>query len=259
MKKITDEYNFGALIHSDFMEKMRTLLDTRQYVLDTESGKIRPRHPHLSDWDGPWFHVRHHPEADCNLWHKVIFNNFKFIPEGCLSCWKVVVRPQWLEDLFKLLEFQLELDRPSKCGTELRPNVYGAYGGYFYNRSKEEGLECYKTVIEGCKKYKINFLIGKDGPIKPLLKRGCTEFEMEKGASDKWDITPQDKELEKIVTMHVDANKYPQPKINRVHIVRQWIDQAYSIGDPTVWKFNDNQPFYPSYVTYHKEAEDAKV
>ena len=107
MSDLTEEYNFSTLVRGDFMEAMRPLLSTFRYVLDAKTGKIRPKHPGVSDWDGPWFHVKHHPEADCNLWHKIIFDYYHFIPEGCLSCWKVVVRPRWIEDLFKLLEFQL--------------------------------------------------------------------------------------------------------------------------------------------------------
>ena len=257
MKDLTEEYNHAKFELGDIFEPLRPLLQSGAYMMDTSTGKIRPRVQNMSDWDGPWIHTMHHPEADCNLWHKIMFNHFNFVPSGCMSCWKVVVRPRWLEDLFKLLELQIEIGKPSKCGTELRPTVFGVYGGYFYQRSKEEGQERYEQVVRGCEKYKINFLIGKDGPVKPLLKRGCTEMEHGIGPSDKWKQTPEQKMLEEILTKHVESNKFPQPKVNRVHIVSQWIKQAYSVGDPTVWQFNDNQPFYPSYVTYHKEVKDA--
>lgn len=257
MKNLADEYDYGKYRLGDLFEPIRDALSTGRFVLDAQTGKIRPREKFLSDWDTPWFHTKHLDGANCGLWHRFMFDYYNFIPSGCMNCWKVVVRPQWLEDLFKLMEFQLELDKPSKCGVELRPNVYGVYGGYFYNRSKEEGQERYEEVVKGCEKYNINFLIGKDGPIKPLLKRGCTEFEMEKGPSDQWKQSPEDKLLEEIICKHTDISPLEQPRVNRVHVIRKWIEQAYSVGDPTVWMFNENQPYYKPYVTYHQEVKHA--
>ena len=77
------------------------------------------------------------------------------------------------------------------------------------------------------------------------------------GPSDKWILTKEQKALETIIENHMDLDGYVQPNVTKPHIVRNWIDQAYSLGDPTVWKFNDNKPYYPSYVTYHKEIKDA--
>jgi hypothetical protein len=261
MKKDLDlgaNYNIEGLKLGDIFEPLRPLLATGRMVLDSKTGKIRYKHECLADWDSPWLHVKHHPEAHCGLWHRVMFDYFKFVPSGCMTCWKVVIRPRYIEDLFKLLEMQLEMDVPSKCGTELRPNVFGAYGGYFYQRSMEEGQERYEQVMKKYKEYGIKLLIGRDGKeVKPLLKRACTEFEMELGPSDKWIQTKEQMALEKIISKHVHVVSLGQPNVNKPHVVKEWIEQAYSLGDPTVWQFNDNKPFFKDYVTYHKEVKDA--
>ena len=70
----------------------------------------------------------------------------KWVPSKCMGCWKVVVRLKTLKQLFSLLQLQMRMGRPSKCGIEVRESVNGLYGGYFYNHSLEEGLECYSAV-----------------------------------------------------------------------------------------------------------------
>jgi len=250
---LVKNYDIEGLKLGDIIEPLRPLLATGSFVVDSEKGKIVQRRPYTADWDGPWYHTKHHPDCDCGLWHKIMFDYFKFVPSGCMTCWKVVVRPKYLEDLLLLLEMQEEIDMPSKCGIESRTTVFGTYGGYFYNRSQEDGQKCHELVCKKCQEYGIKFLQGKDGPVLPLLKRGCTEFEMELGPSDKWKQTPEQKALEQILTNHVEIASGTQPGISKAHTVHSFIKQAYSLGDPTVWQFNDNKPFYKPYVTYHKK------
>lgn len=205
----------------------------------------------IESLNNPW-HAFHIPEDNqCGYWHSLLhaFPSFKkqnkkwFVPSYCQECWKVVVRPRTLKELFKLEELQEKCDMPCKCGIEERISVSGLYGGYFYSRSLEEGLECYGKVK---KLMDLNF----DG-IKVFLKRGCTEYEVGHGDSKKWMVTDTQKEGEQFIFDNIVP--YPplppldEKKLERIH--KRWIVFAYTAGDSTYLEFS--KPLLPEYRTYH--------
>lgn len=243
----------------DIISKFRPLLVNGGYKLRDEDGKIVVTNPATS-FDTPWHHVSHDPFLDCQKWHAILFELFSktlpdgraFVPSPCQQCWKVVVRPQTLLGLFSLLEIQLKLNRPSKCGVELRPYVFGLYGGYFYNHSLEEGLDCYKLIRNEVNQ---SDHLGTDIPV--ILKRGCTEYEQRVRHSTGWKVTPEQIAIETLVNKWfvTDDIKRTQSdhQISTVHSL--WIEFAYSYGDQTYKLFTNGEP--PSrlnvvqYETYH--------
>lgn len=208
-------------------------------------------------WDSPWHHVRMHPMLKCTLWHQIMFDvislnlpsNQRFVPSNCHQCYKVVVRPKTLKQLFALLEMQKRLDLPSKCGIERRESVHGLYGGYFYNIGLEAGRECYKKIrgeVDNDQK------LGRD--ITVLLKKACTEYEHEMGPSDKWQITEDQLAIEGLAETLIAQNDVLQRQAEHIqrHIHLKWIEWAYAMGDPTYAEFTDG-PLYEPYVTYHED------
>ncbi len=205
------------------------------------------------DWSTTWYHVRMHPDLNCFFNHNVLFNEvsmkmapeFRFVPSPCHNCYKVVARPANLEQLMDVLEMQRVMNWPSKCGIETRNYVCGLYGAYWYNTGRDEGLETYKRVKS---------VIDKKYPDMPLvLKRACTEFEMNCGPSDTWKITDKQKHIEDLCRRYFspDNIKRSQPDISHWHVIRQWIEFAYEHGDKTYLKYTDGKPLFPEYVTYH--------
>lgn len=209
----------------------------------------------------PWRHVQQDWRMDCGTWHRLIFDYLskfmppgqKFVPAGCHECFKVVVRPQTLKELFALEKLQLRLNRPSKCGIELRPTVHGLYGGYFYNQGLEQGLERYREVRRAVDEAP---LLGRE--VGVILKRGCTEFELECGPSDQWQVTEEQMRLERLVNRWVSRDDVirTQPEQVLWRIYRQWIEHAYAWGDPTYSEFTGGKPLYPPVVTYHHLADE---
>ena len=205
-------------------------------------------------WDTPWHHVVHNDSLDCHMYmtikHNVIFKQLgkPWVPMRCQNCWKVVVRPKNLLGLFALESIQHRLQRPGKCGIEVRDTVHGLYGGYFYNESLEAGRECYETVR---KEVDEEELLGPD--VVVLLKRGCTEYEMEHGDSKDWKVEPDQERIEALVDKLIvsSTNFSPQPNhlVTKVH--RKWIEFAYAAGDETYKHFTNGKPLYPPYRTYH--------
>jgi hypothetical protein len=211
-------------------------------------------------YNSPWVHTKSDYRINCFLWKEIIFHGIvekhippdrRFVPMGCQQCYKVVVRPKTLKQLFALEKIQAKMGHPSKCGIELRKEVFGNYGGYFYNRGLEEGLACYKKVRSAIS---MNSILGKE--IKVILKRGCTEMEHCVGPSDKWLVSKEQIDLEVMINNNfVDDLPVLTQSENVKNDVRQrWIEHAYSIGDETMYDYNDGQPLYPEYVTYHHLA-----
>lgn len=214
----------------------------------------------------PWHYVHLDYENDCWMQQSVLFKivshqtNRKFAPSHCHQCWKVVVQgapgndkmPMTLRGLFALLDIELALNRPSKCGVEVRHYTSAQYGGYFYCHSLEEGLQRYKEVRKAIDDHP---LLGPDTFC--ILKRGCTEFELALGPSCDYNATPDQLDLEKRIKAHIhtDPNIHAQPPsiVKRVH--KRWIDHAIAIGDLDYLHYTGGYRVYPAPVTYHHLLE----
>jgi hypothetical protein len=172
-----------------------------------------------------------------------------YVHSYCRECYKVVIRPQSLIELFDLYELERRLDVPCKCGIERRDTVHGLYGGYFYNRGLEQGLERLKEV-----RALVDENLSPETPV--FLKRYCTEYEigpLSLGDSDKMpDATQEEKEWEMTVMSHFPkvGVSTPQSDTQIAYVMRQWIHFAYTNGDQTYKEFTDGNPLFKGYVTY---------
>jgi hypothetical protein len=234
------------------IRKLRVLFDSGAYILRSEDSKIVPRVITMA-WECPWIYTKPLPGARCDIYHKVFFRTLDHVHTYCRNCWKVVVRPRNLVELFNLYEFQREMGVPCKCGIERRQAVEGLYGGYFYTRSKEQGLERYKEVRELTSER-----LSPETPV--ILKRYCTEFELGGwgkpgfGPSDQLpDTTDEEKEMEEWIEHHFPPVGYNtlQPDHLAANVMMAWIDYAFTNGDETYKEFTDGKRLSKDYVTYH--------
>jgi len=236
---------YNDIVKQDIIEPVIKLIQNGTYRF-TQSGRLEADYRMQSET--PWIHVRQ-GNQNCALWHQVWFDYYGFIPSYCQQCWKVVVRPTTLKELFMLHDIQVEIDRPSKCGIEKRYSVNALYGGYFYNTSLEDGLQCKKEVEA--------ILHERLGPhIKVFLKRACTEFEHKFGDSRNWQVTPEQINLEhRLEDLFVDlTQRNIQGDEQRRHVMANWVRFAYANGDQTARDFM-SEPLYPAYVIYKEQAE----
>jgi hypothetical protein len=217
----------------------------------------------------PWIYVKPGAAMNCMYWHHILFMhvfNEKKVPIQCQNCWKVVAFPRDIEELFAIYLLQKEMSRACKCGTETeRDNTPRHYGGYWYNSSMAEGMECfnavrealdrdkvYESAILGCP-IKVRFNDGYDEPIKLILKRGCTEFEQNCGPSDQWGWDDDQVELERIAfdSFSQEILHSSQTDIQLSTIFLDWIHRAFRIGDEKYLKFTNGNPLFEPPVTYH--------
>jgi hypothetical protein len=206
-------------------------------------------------YDSPWVHspisIEKDLESSCSLYHEFFANKIGFIHSACHNCYKVVVMPNTVKQLFELCDYQKDINLPGKCGIEKRTYVPRLYGGYFYNQGLEMGRECHNLVKKG-----IHSLISKD--IDVILKRGCTEFEMQYGPSDKWEIVPEQDEYEKkFEEVFVSDAAVPteMPDYVIANVKCKWLHFAAEAKPPdyTYKEFTGGNPLVTevNYVTYH--------
>lgn len=199
----------------------------------------------------PWIHQRNGATKRCGFDHQICFNFFGIIPPRCLECWKVVVNPRTFIELVALRDLQKELDVNSKCGIEMRDYTSKLYGGYFYTDSFDEGRERYKQIRET-----VNDCISPDVPV--ILKRGCTEFEMLKGPSHHWHMTPKEEETLLILENYVEIqnSNTPQCAECKNYVFLKWMMWAHASGDMTYTDWNGGKVLFPTVVTYHEDNRE---
>lgn len=251
---------YEQLCKDDWVQYFKEQFDNLEIRFDSE-GKFKAFKrltPEL-----PWLHTKASQEqmihGKCAIYQYYFAQKIGFIHSICHDCYKVVVAPRTVKELFQLYDYQQEINIPGKCGIEKRPFVPRLYGGYFYNRGLEAGKRCYRRVSED-----IGKRISPD--INIILKRGCSEFEMKYGSSDKWKILPKQKEWEdKFDTLFVEDSKTPlvEPDYLVAHIKREWLHFAAKAKPPdmTYLEFTGGVTLTQTckYVTYHKEPSLIKV
>lgn len=206
-------------------------------------------------FDHNWHHVRLDKRGECYYWESVmrqpgLGKGESFIPIKCMNCWKVVVRPRTVKDLFVMLGVIKNMDVRSKAGIETRPTVNALYGVYFYCDSINEGLERYNQVIEVASQHIED--------IDVLLKRGCTEYEVAHGDSKYWKPFEGQGVVEEWirdnVRLHiVNTNGQEEDSLRNTHA--KWLQHAYACADNTYLELTDGKPLYKPYRTYHTEVK----
>jgi len=236
---------YSQCVDEDLITTLHPLLKQGGYYLSYEGNYKKIAH--AVGVDTPWHHVEHLRSKKCGLDHNCKFTAFGYVPPRCLECWKVVVSPRTLKELFLLLDVEKSLGRPSKCGIELRYYTPRLYGGYFYNNSLDEGRECYEVVRKAVDEH-----ISPD--VGVILKRACTEYEMILGPSPGWTMTKKqheiDEQIETLVDTYTPNNKGQTPEcLAQVHT--HWIEWAWKHQDKTVAEYLGDTDLYPHCVYYH--------
>lgn len=224
----------------------------------------RVRIPYHLDLQTPWIEQGICKDRNCFLWKGIMFDNFKVIHPGCMSCWKIFYIPKNLKDLFDVYEIQKSQSFASivpscKCGIETR-NYTGRLGGY--------GAFWYNPLGCGLEKARENTAkLSEIYKRKLRLKRGCTEMEQftitRLGLdSSRWeellDIARQKLEIiEATFDINPLERSVKRPLSLRLKTEKWWIEWAADHGDMTYLEFVD-KPFIPSLRMYENSIDRGK-
>jgi len=237
---------YDQLGRENLIKKLGPMFNNGRLAISADTGKIMlgERALYLKS---PWLSSGILPWRKCDLWLNMMNSNcLHFIPQECRSCWKVVVRPKTLKQLFQLYNYQQNAGVECKCGIEVRSYVRGNYGGYFYTSSYQECGERYLQVREAMDKIDPDILV--------IMKRSCTEYEQAFGSSIDY-IRPVDADQwENLMLEWIDYKHggTAEPAYFKANIKQRWIEFAWERDDPTVDEFIGSRQLFPPVHTYHE-------
>jgi len=261
---ITDEeigrkYDFEQMqIKASFIRNASKVLGNG-WLYDSDIKKIKQVYNGF-EWKVPWVYIKRVPDINCNRHSGILFGCFEIVPRYCMNCYKVVIRPRTIVELFKLHDTMRDFFPEwikGKCGVEERGYVNARYGGYCYTQGLEEGQKTYEEVRKQVSEH-----ISPDVPV--MLKRACTEYKEMYGESDKWDeiketkTTGYPREMWDMVEDWVDETfifqdgNPPQPDSIKWGVMEHWMDFAYASGDASYRIFTKGKNKYVNDSTYER-------
>jgi len=193
----------------------------------------------------------------CNR-HMSLFNIFNIIPKYCFDCYKVIIEPRNIIELFKIMmvfeKHTFPDDNTRKCLVEGRPKISGTYKAMVYCRSINEGEE----IIQMLEKI-LSDEISNNIPVN--LKRGCSEYAIaypeyatiEKGVApmeykSEWQKSEDHADQNATLTKTPDAqdtHNRPTYVLEDYKVMLTWLKYAATIGDNSYLKISGTtlQPF----------------
>lgn len=190
--------------------------------------------------------------------HMSLFLKASIIPEYCFGCYKILIEPRTVVELFKLMvvfeRIKLPDDNTRKCIVEGREKVTGTYKGYIYCRGRHEGnvlTEIFKKIVSE--------EISSEIPIS--LKRGCSEYALVypefaqlENSTSKIQHSKEWQEQEALFDSKSTENHKPpvtdtynQPgyTLYDAEVMLAWLKYAATIGDKSYLNISSGilQPF----------------
>ena len=177
--------------------------------------------------------------------HKQIFDKFNIIPEFCFGCFKVQIEPKSLLDLIKLFlvfnQIKLAKNNTRKCMIEFRSETSGFYKGFIYCSSV---TEAYQIADHLEKIINVNISPG----LLASVKRGCSEYPVSfpdfkkvnrsgvelMNYDESWKLIEKDHDSKILNRTTIVKPSLSYLNLSDVLIIRNWIDYAKGIGDPSV-------------------------
>lgn len=179
----------------------------------------------------------------CNR-HMALFKRLNIITNYCFSCYKVIIEPRTVIELFKLMMIfeglQHANDNTRKCLVEGRPQIPGTYKGIIYCRSIEKGEKIAKM-----NQALLSENISSRIPV--AMKRGCSEYVLSypeyarigKGAA-AMEYKKEWQEYEDLADKHAvinrrhhasDTHNRPAYTLEDYQVMVTWLKYAATIRD----------------------------
>ena len=224
-------------------ENLRRAIETGD-VVETADGKL-----HLAGErkaSSTWVYVDHGPSLGCSFLMYFMFDHVyahSAVPHGCSACYKVKVVLRTLRELVAAWQIGKKIQCRSKWGTDLgNPFSQNVYAGYLYTSGLEGARAVFKVMREA-----VDADPKLGAGIAMTIKRGCSEYEIEVGPSDRYEFTPEMAELETYLKARFEK---PDQPLNQALVLANWIDLAYRLGDDTYLDFTEGRRRRAKTLTY---------
>lgn len=210
-------------------------------------------------WTDNWIFTQAGRQKACLYYLNIYCMRFNCIPTHCrFNCWKTVIKPRTVKELFALYEINKRLDLPAKCGIDNRTYTHGHYAGFVYADTLPEGKKYYEIYRK-----EVDEHISPD--VSVILKRGCTEMEKLKQSLYWSKVDEEDILFERAMNdfFCFESLDFYQPKWLRHEIKTRWVEAAICTGDPTAREmaieFSGDENIWKKIVvesvTYHDRDE----
>lgn len=230
-----------TLAQGNFIHKLKPAMETGKYYVraaeKAEDVRIAPTFVG-DDTTTMWHFFNQDPTRHCDKYHMFHFGCLGIIPKRCFDCYKVVVHPDNIIDLFKLKGFFSFRKFNAKCGMETRRYTEHHYSGYVYLNDLESARGAAKTFNE-------------EMHWKSTVKRGCTEFEMSYPDSSQWEYTKEFQAVEETLDSILDVDvSHKQSEMVQVDVQARWIQEAIRRKDWSVKELVGDVQLLPKIKTY---------
>ena len=245
IKKIYLKERISGIISDDTIIQ---LIYKSTNIIEKNSLKIKTEHSQIFR--------RNSIDLNCKR-HMAIFKKSNIIPEFCFGCYKVQVEPRSLLELIKLFiifdQIKFDENNTRKCMIEMRPEISGFYKGLIYCSNMKEayqiahyleiilrkniGSGLHAIVKRGCSEYPISF-----PDYKAINKSGSQPMNYNK---DWRSIEENYDSLNPIISSKIITPSLSGLSLHDILIIRNWIDYAKGIEDPSVHLLNQDMLFSP--------------
>jgi hypothetical protein len=217
-------------------------------VIRRQDGKFelpaRQRQPHLE--------TKGEFSPHCGFLNRFMFTQVygaKAVPFGCRDCYKVKVTSTTLRDLMAVHKISETFPGRAKSGAEVgNQQNQSLYGTYFYLLGLDKARALYHKL-----RGKIDADPKLRAAVKMVIKRGCTNYELACGPSDRYTFDPRLAEIERYFwSRFVKKKSVPdiEEKYDGAIRLMLMVRTAYQIGDDTYKDFTGGKDLFRPTVTY---------
>lgn len=203
----------------------------------------------LPEKQGAWMRESRDASRHCQFYLGVVFRHLydkAQVPAGCATCFKVKAVPRSVRELMALREVAKRLPYTYKVGIDESPYASGVYAGYFYIHGLDAARAAHAQIRDAVNEHP---QMGAD--VDVFIKRGCTDYEVHCGPSDRFTIDPALASVERALLARIEIPpRVPPSKIEMMRTFARWIDVAFRIGDDSYLDFTGGRRLYPAVVRY---------
>ena len=112
---MSDPSLYEQLNSTNIISRLTSSIKSGDLSINNETGKLDPSYTQVID--APWIYKnisKSTQEVPCGINHQILFKQFKSDmgnpPSNCQSCWKVVVKPNRITELFMFQGREPEVD-----------------------------------------------------------------------------------------------------------------------------------------------------
>ncbi len=167
------------------------------------------------------------------------------VPWTCRNCYKVKVSPRTVTDLVAVHDATVGKPYPSKFQPDMDGHYTAdLYGAYFYADGLEQARVVYRDVRATLDRQ------DRLAAVPVSIKRGCTEYEMHCGPSDRYAFPDALAGVERALLSLVAAPPSGTRRVPRGQALVMWIRQAYRVGDESYLELTGGRRLFPETVKY---------